>query len=288
LLYVQTFVSGILSAGVLTLMVVGFSLQWRSLKIVNLAHFSLVLLSAYVTYDFSTRTGYTPFLAAIIVVPLFAALAVGFQWVFDRFEVTVFNSLLLTFGFFILIEGVIRNVWGADFLRIDSKVNPYAVKSVVLFDIAVPVAPLIAFTIAVPVVLAGSYYLRRSYFGKGLRAVAQDREIAVAYGVNYRRTAMVLTAASGATAAMAGLLFAVVGSLFPSASQEWIGLGFAVVILGGIGSPVGVLIAAMLIGGITGVGSAVWGPSAAQLIMFVVLIGVLLWRPEGLFRRLQR
>lgn len=287
MLYVQTFVSGVLSAGVLTLIAVGFSLQWRSLKLVNLAHFSIVLLCAYFTYDLATRTGLNPFVFALVAVPVGALLSVASQWLFDHFEVTVFNSLLLTFGLFILVEGAITNVWGGDFLRIDADVNPYATQSFTVFDIAVPVAPLIAFVSAVVIVAGFAVFLRNSYFGKALRAVAQDREIAVAYGVNYRRIASTLAGLNGAAAGLAGCMVAVSGAVYPTASEAWIGLVFAVVILGGIGSPLGALASAILIGAVSGAGSTKWGTSAAQLIVFILLILVLLWRTEGLFKRLR-
>jgi branched-chain amino acid transport system permease protein len=287
LLYVQTFVSGVLSAGVLTLIAIGFSLQWRSLKLVNLAHFSLVLLSAYVTYDLSTRTKLDPFLFTVIAVPAAAAVSMAFQWVMDYFAVTVFNSLLLTFGVFILVEGAITDMWGGDFLRISADISPWSTASFTVLGIVVPVASLIATVLAGIIVAAFALFIRNSYFGKALRAIAQDREIAVAYGVNYRRVASLLAAGNGAAAGLAGVLVAVSGAVYPTASEAWIGLVFAVVILGGIGSPVGALVSAVMIGAIMGLGSTKWGTSAAQLIMFVILILVLLWKTEGLFKRLR-
>ena len=287
MLYVQTFVTGVLSAGVLTLIAVGFSLQWRSLKLVNLAHFSIVLLCAYATYDLATRTKLDPFLFALVVVPAAALLSMALQWLFDYFEVTVFNSLLLTFGLFILVEGVIRDTWGGDFLRIPADVSPYSTRSFTVLDIAVPLAPLIATLIAVVLVVGFALFIQNSHFGKALRAIAQDREIAVAYGVNYRRVATLLAGANGAAAGLAGLLVAISGAVYPTASEAWIGLTFAVVILGGIGSPLGALVSALLIGVVTGIGTTKWGTSAAQLIMFIVLILVLLWKTEGLFKRLR-
>jgi branched-chain amino acid transport system permease protein len=286
-LYLQTFVTGVLSAGILTLIAVGFSLQWRILKLVNLAHFSVVLLCAYFTYDLSTRTQLDPLIYLPVVVPAGALLTIGCQWLFDHFNVTVFNSLLLTFGLFIMVEGVITDVWGGDFLRIGADISPYSTESFTVAGIAVPLAPLIAFLAAAVLVVAGSAYLQRSYFGKALRAIAQDREIATAYGVNYRRVAMILAGANGAAGGLAGAMVAVSGAVYPTASEAWIGMVFAVVILGGIGSPLGALISAVLIGAISGVGSARWGTSAAQLIMFIILILVLLWKTEGLFKRLR-
>jgi branched-chain amino acid transport system permease protein len=287
MLYVQTFVTGVLSAGILTLIAVGFSLQWRILKLVNLAHFSIVLLCAYLTYDLSSRTGIDPFVFVPVVVPAGALLTMGCQWLFDHFKVTVFNSLLLTFGLFIMVEGIITDIWGGDFLRINAAISPYSTKSFTVFGIAVPLAPLIAFAVAALLVFGAAVYLQRSYFGKALRAIAQDREIATAYGVNYRRVSTLLAAGNGAAGALAGVLVAVSGAVYPTASEAWIGLVFAVVILGGIGSPLGALVSAVLIGAVTGVGSAQWGTSAAQLIMFIILILVLLWKTEGLFKRLR-
>ena len=129
-------------------------------------------------------------------------------------------------------------------------------------------------------------FLERSYIGKALRAVAEDPEVAVAFGVNFRRISLLVAAASAATGAIAGTLVAVSGTLFPNASQEWIGIVFAVVILGGVGSPTGAVAASILIGAISGVVSVAWAPAAAPLMAFAVLILVLLWRPHGLFRRI--
>lgn len=285
-LYVQSLVSGVLLGGLFALMALGFSLTWRFLRIINLAHFSMILLAAYLTYQFSTSTGLDPWIAILFTVPLFAVAAVLLQWVFDRFKVSVFNSLLLTFGIFIIIEGIIRNVWGADFLRIGADINPYSAMAVSAGGITLRLPRLIALGLAIPFALAAALYLERSYVGKALRAVAEDSGVAVAFGVNYRRISSLLAAVAGATAAIAGVLVAIAGTLFPNASQQWIGMVFAVVILGGVGSPTGAVAAAVLIGAISGVTSVVWGPSAAPLLAFVVLILVLLWRPHGLFGKL--
>lgn len=281
----QNIASGILAGGLLTLIAVGFSLVWSGLKIVNLAHFSVVLLAAYVTYDLAERTELDPFVMLVVTVPLFAALSVAVQWLFDRFDVSGFNSLLLSFGLFVVFEGIIRNVWGADFLRIPPDINPHAVNSVSAGDVDLPIPRLIAFSVAVPLAVGASLYLRRSYLGKAFRAIAEDRAIAVAYGVNYRRVSALLAAFAGATAGVAGTFVAVSGTVFPNIAQSWIGIIFAIVILGGIGSPVGALAAAVIISVIGAIGSTLWGTSGAQLVTFAVLILMLLIRPEGLFRR---
>ena len=109
--------------------------------------------------------------------------------------------------------------------------------------------------------------------------------MAAAFGVNYGRLSTLLAGASAATGAVAGALVAVSGALFPTLSEEWIGIVFAVVILGGVGRPLGAVGAAVLVGGVGGVASVRWGPLAAPLVTFALLIVVLIWRPHGLFAR---
>jgi branched-chain amino acid transport system permease protein len=266
-------------------MALGFSLTWGALEIINLAHFSVVLVAAYTTYEFTTRTGLDPFLALLITLPVFFVVGVLLQLAFDRFKVSGFNSLLVTFGLFVIVEGSVRNYWGADFLRLASDTNRYASASVFIGDIALPVQRLLALGLAVPVAIAVAIVLKRSYTGKALRAITEDREIAAAFGVNYGRLSTLLAGASAATGAMAGALVAVSGGLFPTLSEEWIGIVFAVVILGGVGRPLGAVGAAVLVGGVGGLASVRWGPLAAPLVTFALLIVVLIWRPHGLFAR---
>lgn len=284
-MYLQNIASGLLSAGLLTLIAIGFSLLWSGLKVVNLAHFSLVLLSAYITFGVASSTGIDPFFLIALTVPLFAVVSVAVQWLFHRFDVSGFNSLLLSFGLFVVFEGLVRNVWGADFQRLHTDVNPHSVSSFTVGSVALPTPRLLAFAIAVPLAVAASMYLRNSYTGKAFRAVAEDRTVAVAFGVNYRRLSVLLAAFAGATAGLAGTFVAIAGTIFPNASQVWIGTVFAVCILGGIGSPIGALAAAVLIGVVGAIASTAWGTSGAQLVTFGMLIVVLLSRPEGLFRR---
>jgi branched-chain amino acid transport system permease protein len=285
-LYVQGLVSGILLGGLFALMALGFSLTWRFLRVINLVHFSMILFSAYLTYHFSKVSGLDPWIALVFTVPLFALVGAFVQWVFHRFQVSIFNSLLVAFGMFVIIEGIIRNVWGANFLRIPADVSPYAVMSVSVQGVAFPVTRLIAFGLAIPLAVGAALFLERSYTGKALRAVAEDPAVAISFGVNYRRLSLLVAAASAVTGAIAGTLVAVSGTLFPNASQEWIGIVFAVVILGGVGSPMGAVAAAILIGAISGLVSVAWAPAAAPLMAFAILILVLLWRPYGLFRRI--
>jgi branched-chain amino acid transport system permease protein len=124
--------------------------------------------------------------------------------------------------------------------------------------------------------------LTYTYAGKALRAVGQDREIAAAFGIDYRRVATVAAGLSAATAAVAGGLVAIAGGLFPGLAFEWFGIVFTVVILGGIGNLLGTVWAGLLVGAVSGLAATVWQSSHALLVTFLVLILALLFRPHGL------
>jgi branched-chain amino acid transport system permease protein len=109
--------------------------------------------------------------------------------------------------------------------------------------------------------------------------------MAAAFGVNYRKMAMLLSGAATAYAAVAGVFIAMIFALFPEAGVEWIGVIFAVVILGGLGNVPGALGAGLLIGVVQAVTSAVSSPGMAPLVTFTLLILALLFKPEGLFTR---
>lgn len=280
----QAIVSGALIGGLYAVMSVGLSLTWGALKVINLAHFSFILLGAYLTYQLTTTFGWDPFVA--VPVALVAGFVVGalLQVFFERAKVDEFQSLIISFGLFIILQSVTRTVWSADFRRIDTALNPYETMSFQVAGVSVQVAPLLAFSAAVLIAVGMSLLLRRTYFGKALRATVQDPEMAQAFGVDYRRVAIILSGLATAISVLAGVFIATFQSLSPSISFVWFGIVFPVVILGGLGNSTGALFAGVIVGVAAGVASVVWGPLSASLVTFLILIAALLFRPEGLFR----
>jgi branched-chain amino acid transport system permease protein len=281
----QAIVSGILIGGLYAVMSVGISLTWGALKIINLAHFSFILLGAYITYQMSTTLEVDPLIALLIVIPGGFLAGVILQIFFELTKVDEFQSLIISFGIFIIFQSVTRTIWTADFRRIEGEVNRYDTLSFFIGDIAVQVAPLLAFGAAVAIAIGMSLLLTRTYFGKAVRAIVEDPEIARAYGIDDRRVAVILSGVSTAFSAVAGLFIATFQSLSPSMSFGWFGIVFPVVILGGLGNAVGALGAGVIVGVAAGVAAAEWGPLSAPLVTFLILIVALLFRPQGLFTR---
>jgi branched-chain amino acid transport system permease protein len=282
---VQSALAGALVGGLYALMAIGLSLTWGMLKIINLAHFGMILLGGYLTYQLGASFGLDPLLSVVVTVPLLFVAGAALQWGFQRFAVSELSSLLVSFGILIIGIQVISNVWSADFRRLPVDVNPYATGSVAIGPVVVPMPTLIASAAAVALVLATHVALERTYTGRALRAFSEDPSIASAFGIDHQRLGMVLAGAVGGTAAIAGMLFAIGGSLTPDAAFEWFGIVFAVVILGGIGNVVGTLLAGGLVGAVAGVVTVAWSPATAPLVVFTLVVLALLFRPRGLLPR---
>jgi len=269
----QSLVSGLFIGGLYGLLGLGLGLSWGLLRLINLAHFALVFLGAYLTYQLAGTTGMNPFLTVLLIVPAFFVLGVALQWAFDFFRVNEFASLLVTFGLTVVIESVIQWVWTADFRRLDT----LSIRAGPLF---LPVTEMVMLLVATALSLLTWAWLRFTWVGKGMRASVEDPDIAAAFGVSPRRLALLLSGVGAAYAGVAGMFVALVYTLAPSQIYAWIGVVFAVVILGGLGNPLGPLVAGIGIGISESLTMAVAEPSWAPLVSFALLILVLVLRPD--------
>lgn len=273
----QSVLSGLFIGGLYGLVGLGLSLSWGLLRLINLAHFALAFLGAYLTYALATGLRVDPLLTLLAIVPAFFALGVALQAVFSRFGVTQFTSLLVTFGLTVIIESLIQWLWTADFRRLES---PYGTASLRVGTLYVPVAELLALVTAAALAGLTWAWLRFTRVGKAMRASAEDPAIAAAFGVNHRRLALLLSGLAAAYAGVAGAFIALVFTLAPAQIYAWIGVVFAAVILGGLGNPVGPLVAGVVIGVSEALTMALTAPAWAPLVSFTLLILVLLLRPD--------
>ncbi|MBO0868795.1 MAG: hypothetical protein J2P15_09545, partial [Micromonosporaceae bacterium] len=113
----------------------------------------------------------------------------------------------------------------------------------------------------------------------------QDRAVAAAFGIDHQRLGLLLGGMAGASAAVAGAVFALGNSITPATPYDWFGTVFAVVILGGIGNLLGTLLAGVGVGVLSGLVSAIWSPSTEPFVLFLAIVLALLLRPQGLFTR---
>ena len=276
-LLTQSALGGLLLGGIYGLLALGLSLSWGLLRLVNLSHFALAFLGAYLTYQLGTQFTLPPWVSLLLIAPGFFVLGVALHAVFVRFKVTEFASMLVTFGMTVLIESLIQWVWSADFRKFDT---PYAQTSFRVGPIFVPVLELTAFLCAALLATAAWLCLHRTLLGRALRAAAQDGPIAAAFGINAARLSYGLAGLCAASAGVAGVFIALTSTLAPSQIEAWIGVVFAVVIIGGLANPLGALLAGMLIGLSEAVTMAVVNPAWAPLVAFSILIALLLVKPK--------
>lgn len=276
-LLAQSALSGVFIGSLYGLLGLGLSLSWGLLHIINLAHFGFAFLAAYLCYQLASSGIMDPLATLALIVPLFFALGVAMQWLLVRFAVTPLNSLLATFGITAIIEAGIQGVWTADFRKLESA---YAGEKFRLGPLYVPLPELLTLVLALALTFGIFAAMRYTNLGRALRALAEDAPVAAAFGVNARAHALLLAGVSAALAGIAGVCIALSFTLTPAQMYGWVGVVFAAVMLGGLGSALGPLAAGIVIGVSEAVTMAFASPSWAPIVSFTLLIALLLLRPQ--------
>ena len=272
----QSVLSGIFIGSLYGLLGLGLSLSWGMLRQVNLAHFALAFLGGYVTYQLAAVAGVDPFVTLALTVPVFFTLGTALHWFLSRFSVTLLNTLLVTFGLTSMIEAGIQWFWTADFHRMESAYAALRWKLGPLF-VSLPDLLTLGFAMALSLGMWG--VLRFTDLGKAIRATTEDAPMAAAFGVNEKLLGYLVSGFAAACAAIAGLCLALNHTLAPVQIYAWMGVVFAAVMMGGLGSPIGPLAAGIVIGVSEALTMAVTAPTWAPLVSFSLLIGLLLFRP---------
>ncbi len=274
-LLLQALASGVFLGALYGLIGLGIGLGWGLLRQINLAHFAWVFLSAYITYELKTRLGIDPLISLLALVPLFALLGMGVQALLARFAITPFNSLLVTFGITVSVEALLQWIWSADFRRMASLYEEHKFR---LGSVVVTYSE--ALTLGMSLLAVGLVWwlLHRTDMGKSVRASAEDPAIATAFGIHAKRLAVWLAGLCAALAACAGVCVALTFTLAPSQIFTWVGVVFAVVMIGRLGSALTPLLGGLVIGISEAMTMALIAPTWAPLVAFTVLILILLLR----------
>jgi branched-chain amino acid transport system permease protein len=280
---IQAIILGILTGGVYALMASGQTLIFGIMKVVNLAQGALVVLGAYLTYTLFTQLGIDPFLSILITTPLLFLVGVGVQYVLLRplhGDDVAQLSLLVTFAIALGVEGVLSVAYGATLTNVQPA---YANFSWTILGYQVSLVRFVAF--ALSLVMLGLLYLilQRTKFGRSVRATVQNPMSAQLLGVNANRVSALGFGLGAATAAAAGSVFGMLNSFNPGSHYDLISRLLTIVVLGGLGSIGGSVVAALVMGVASSVVSALASPIWSDFTFFIVLLLVLLVRPRGLF-----
>jgi branched-chain amino acid transport system permease protein len=250
--------------------------------LMNVVHGELLVLAAYLCFFISRALGIDPFLATLVVAMIL--FAVGYL-----LQLSVFNpvmdrgvepALLTAFGLSIIAQSIFLFFWTTNTRSINTT---YSQTGLQIFGIHLPVMYLISFGLALVLIAGVHLFMSRTYLGKAIRAATQDPETAQVMGINVKRAYAFTYGLAAATAALGGTLIGMTFSFVPSSGLSWLLKGFVIVVLGGMGSIVGTLAGALLLGVVEGVGGAIMGTGYRDLIGLVIILLVLVARPTGLF-----
>jgi branched-chain amino acid transport system permease protein len=262
----------------------GLTLIFGIMGIINLAHGSFYMIGAYMAFSLASLTG-SLFVAIVLGTVLSVVLGVVLEWALfsHLYKRDHLQQVLLTYGLILVFEELRSIIVGNDVHGVN--VPDILNWSLPLTDtLSYPVYRL--FMSAVCVVLAALLYvlIRRTRLGMMIRAGASNREMVQSLGLNINLVYRLVFALGVALAAFAGMIAAPVSSVYPGMGTQVLIICFVVVVIGGIGSIWGALVAALLIG-LADTFGKVLIPQAAGVTVYVLMAAILLWRPEGLFRR---
>jgi branched-chain amino acid transport system permease protein len=273
---------GVLTGILYVLVALGLTLIYGILHIVNFAHGEIYMLGAMAVFYLYAVAG-LPLLPTLALIVVLAALG---GWAVER---GIFRSLrgqwlqlvVASVGISLVIQSVGWIVFG-----IQEKTVPSYLPGIVQFlGVRLPRERLLAAAVAVVLVLALYWLVYRTQVGLAMRAIEEDEETARMLGVNANRVAALSVALGFVLAAVAGAVVAPVYSLNPGMGLEPILMSFLIIIVGGLGSITGTVLAGLLVGVIQSVGAVLFGAEAAYALVFVVMIVVLVARPAGLLGR---
>jgi branched-chain amino acid transport system permease protein len=280
---IQGVILGILTGGVYALMASGQTLIFGIMKVINLAQGAMVILGAYLAYQLFTSFGIDPFLAIPITTVVMFWLGVAVQVVFlrplrseDRSEL----SLLITFAVALLLEGIMSVTWNTTHRSINTS---YANGSWTVLGYQITLVRLWAFVLSLGALGLLFLLLNRTKFGRAVRATVQNPDSARLLGVEAQRVSALGFGLGAATAAAAGSVYGLLYPFNSGSHYDLISRLLSIVVLGGIGSVGGAMIAAVIVSTSSAIVASTVSPAWSEMTFFVILILVLLIRPQGLF-----
>lgn len=277
----QVIVNGILLGGIYALLGVGMTMIFGIVKLTNLAHGEFVIIGAYASTLLARYMGVDPLLTLIITIPLMFLIGMGLQsGLINRVMLKGAEpALLVTFGLSIILQDAMLLLFTTDAQHATAS---YSTTTVKLFgNVSISVLDIIIFILGLATILILTLFLKKTYLGKSIRATSDDTQAAALMGVNVKRTYGIAMGIAMATAAIAGLCVGLKWTFYPSSGGSYLLIAFGVVVIGGMGSIPGTLVAGLIFGLAQVIGGANYG----LLVSYIILIIMLAVRPQGLFSK---
>ena len=285
-LVLNAIVAGLLLGGFYAAVSVGISISFGMLDIVNIAHPAFIILGSYIAYAVRERLGVDPIVVSLVVSPLYFLLGMAVYRVyylcFERRGQESLRGLAFFFGILFITEVTLLLVFGVDYRLVETS---YTSTTLRLGVVDFPLRLVVPFAVSIAMIVGLQLFLSRTFFGRAVLAVAQDQLALRLMAIDPIRVKEYAFALSIATAGVAGALLIVIQPIQPAIGREYIGLVFAVCVLGGMGSIWGALLGALILGLAESFTSTFFGPSWAPAVSFGTLLLALAFKPSGLLGR---
>ena len=280
--FLNLLIAALMLAGVYAAMSVGMTIIYGVMKIVNLAHAGFLMLGAYFVYELYYRAGLDPLIGVMLAFPVFFFIGIGVHWLLVRrippSDQPTLTSLLLLFGLWLVLQNVGYQIWHNDDRAI---LTPRTFSTLQIGPIMLPTVRLVVFGAAVASLVALEFVLHKTWHGRAVRALMQNREAGQLVGIDTERTARWAFGVGIAFAGAAGGLLAMLYSFSPSFGAPFLLRAFVVIVLGGLESFSGVAIGALILA-LAETFSILVIPAGYQpAISFSLLVLALIVLPQG-------
>lgn len=278
----QVAISGLLLGGVYSLIAIGLTIIFGVVRIINFAHGELLMVAMYLTFIFHHWLGLDPYISVFLVAPiLFLVGALIQRLIIQPIQGSSASmKIFATVGLSIALQNLALMLFKGDFRTTQTA---YSTSVLNLSGLTVSIPRLVAFGIAMLLTAGLFLFLKYSFVGKALRALAEDREAAALMGIPVSRLYLLAFGIGSAMVGVAGALIMPVFYAFPTVGHLFGLTSFVVVVLGGMGNMIGALLGGLIIGVVESFSGVYIAPSLKEAVYFILFILVLLVRPQGLF-----
>lgn len=280
----QGIVSGALVGGMYATVGIGLTLVFGVVRIVNFAHGAFLMAAAYCSWLLFEHFGLDPYVSGLLLVPAFFLLGIVYYWALLRPMIgqSLLAQSLITIAISYIIENTALGLFSSQ-MRVVAV--PYAVQSIALGPIELPVTRLVAGSIGVLATTAMYLLLWRSGVGIAVRAAAADRPIAEAMGINTHSAQAFVTGIGIACAALGGVVLLPIFAVSPAMGADFTFLSFLIIVLGGMGNFFGALAGGVILGVTENLGATFFDGSTGHMLTFVLFVILLVFRPYGVLAR---
>lgn len=279
LLFTQLLILGLMYGLLYGILALGLNIVWGVMKVVNIAHGDFVMVGSYTSYWAFVLLGINPIVSLLLTIPFgFALGSATYFGLIKRIEGSEeLMSLFLTFGLSTLVGGLLLYLFSPT-----QRAIPIYLGSLKYVGLSIPVNLVVSSAYAILAALAIWLFLKRTFWGKAIRAVIEDRVAAMLVGINPSIVSFLTFGIGIAIACSVGSVLMLLQSVSPLSGPDLTLISFVIVVLGGLGNPAGALLGGILIGIVENISSLAVTASLTPAIGFIILFLVLVFRPQGI------